>query len=706
MFYSAFCISLKYDQVIRQVIATSQEGDTVEVGLYIETLTEDTAVRDPDSLHQLSLTSANEEPSLRCNFVIVHNFTGSGPAFSDAEHGHLLPGNVIYRPQPALDTLILRRLLGHIGATLGVDTASRNGPYSRSYDMTIVLEPGEPAVINPSVTVSSDDMAVLGYPDVRFANEPPLEELLQFAETLRGKNVTLHASSQGSFAHHLSSYLTAWGMNVSHMSTESDTDGEYELVGEASEQSAPPLPVHDVTTSSIAVEATPSTSLGIGRKGTDPAFILIDDDVGVLRSRLRKLKTAQAYPLHLQGRKRPSLASNHRPRSSPQVARALNLLSATSNPSATPSVVIVHFTSLSQFKLVKNVIQTIFNPLQGTSLRIPEVIVIPKPAGPRRFLTALHTAVTRPIVDPFFVPTATSPISPGLHAVSPLFSLAGASRSPSARSFASNRTNSDRSTRSPKDFIGDAMVVHAPASPLGQSDKMEYFSDAALKLGSSPATGLLIQSPDGQPTGIFFHPKARTGPAPPSPDMERQRAQDGREVDMQYRSYARVPSGGNDGELKASRYAITPPLAKANTRPSLASSDPTDIVTASVQGKDRLWSSNEDAPLLNLDQESVASGNISADPAQQQGSSRLNVRRQSQQPKGLTNITPSSPSMQSTARSGGTRRMLRRPVAESYASAPAVVHKKGKPGHDGDIVPPISVLIVDGTSRALMVCIG
>ena len=44
-----------------------------------------------------------------------------------------------------------------------------------------------------------------------------------------------------------------------------------------------------------------------------------------------------------------------------------------------------------------------------TSVRMPEVIVIPKPAGPRRVLTALHTAVTKPIVDPFFAPIATSP---------------------------------------------------------------------------------------------------------------------------------------------------------------------------------------------------------------------------------------------------------------------------------------------------------
>lgn len=309
-------------QVIRQVIGTSQQGDTVEVGLYIESTSEDVH-RDGDSSRQSSPTFSDEAP-LRCNFLITHQFSGGEPQSCDLTvGGGAISDTDVPRPQPAFDTLILRRLLRHIGGSLSEDGSSRNSPQSRSYEMTIVLGSGNPSVVNPSFAMSSEDAAILGYPDMRIANEPSLEELLQFAETLRGKSVTLHASSKGLFAHHLSSYLTAWGMDVSHMSTEPDADGEYELVGEVSESSAPPLPVLDLPTPSVS-DSPPSTSpTSSRRKGAEPTFILIDDDVGVLRSRLQKIKAEQVYPLHLQGRKRPSLASHHRPRSSPQVARVM-----------------------------------------------------------------------------------------------------------------------------------------------------------------------------------------------------------------------------------------------------------------------------------------------------------------------------------------------------------------------------------------------
>lgn len=598
------------------------------------------------------------------------------------------------RPLPAFDTLILRRLLRHITASLHVDPSSRDSTHSRTYEMTAMLAPGEPSVVNPTVTVSSEDAAVLGYPDIHIANEPSLEELLHFADTLRGKSVTLHSSSKGSFAHHLSSYLTAWGMDVSHMSTETDANGEYELVGEVSEPSAPPLPVLDLPSPSIAGPPS-STSPSSTRHTGSPAFILIDDDVGVLRNRLQKIRIEQAYPLHLQARKRPSLATHHRPRSSPQVARVMGLVNANSNPPPATSVVIVHFTSLAQFKMVKDVVQTILTPSQGSSLRIPEVIVIPKPAGPRRFLTALHTAVTRPVVDPFFIPTATSPMSPGLHSISPFFSLAGAPRSPGTRSSASIRTSSDRSARSPKDFLSETMAAHPPPSPLGQSDNMEYFSDAAVKLGTSPATGLLIQSPDGQPTGIFFHPKPRAGPVPPTPNMERDRDR-ATETPTRQRPNIRTSSGGDSGTIQASSFSVSPPVARPTTRPSNASSDPTDLIPVSLKGRGRHSSINEEKSSQSIEQNSVASGVVATDQSAQQTSPRLLTRRLSQHVKDGVTSPPASPQLGPANKPGTLRRTLKRPIVESYWSAPANVSKKGKAGPDSNIVPPISVLIVDG----------
>ncbi len=650
------------------MFASCKRGDTVEVGLHV--LGE--GVSGIGDQGASRVPSPSGDSPLRCKFEILHQFTGDEYDPSDERDQETMD---VPRPPTNFDSLILQRLLRHIGATLEFNTETQDGP-GRSYVMSIVLEPGAPFAVNPTVTVAPEDAAVLGYPDMQISNEPSLEELVHFAETLRGKSVTLHASTKGSFAHHLSSYLTAWGMSVSHMSTEADADGEYELVGDVPE---PPLPAIDLSSPSTVDAPSSSTSGGPRRISGDPAFILIDDDVDVLRSRLQKIKAEQAYPLHLHSRKRPSLASHHRPRSSPQVARVVGM-SSNAASHQTLQVVIVHFTSLSNFKLVKDAIQTVLTPSSGSSLRVPEVIVIPKPAGPRRFLTALHTAVTRPVVDPFFMPTATSPMSPGLHAINPFFSLTGAARSPGGRSTASARTVSDRSTKSPKDFMDAAHPHAAPPSPLGQSDNMEYFSDAAAKLNSSPATGVLLQSPDGQPAGIFFHPRPRSSNPPASPGLERDRI-----YETRHRPFARMPSGGD---------VTSPPVARPSARP--INSDPSDIIVSSRQ-KTRASSLSlaEDSPQPSIEQNLDSVGISSGDS---NGPQRFLTRRQSQQSVHNATSPPPSPQTQAAGRAGNTRRGSRRPTVEAHASAPTGIptSKKGKAGPDGNIVPPISVLIVDG----------
>ena len=622
--------------------------------------------------------SPSGDASFRCKFQISHKFTGD----DHLVHGTSQEGVTdISRPLPTLDSLILRRLLRHIGATLDIDSNPHDFS-GRSYEMSIVLEPGAPSVVDPTITIAPEDAAIFGYPDMQISNEPSLEELIHFAETLRGKGVTLHASTKGSFAHHLSSYLTAWGMSVSHMSTETGADGEYELVGEVPEL---PLPAIDLSSPSTTEASSPNPG-GSRRISGDPAFILIDDDVEVLRRRLQEIKTEQPYPLHLHNRKRPSLASYHR-RSSPQVARVMGMSSNTTQ--AVPQVVIVHFTSLSNFKRVKDAIQSILTPANSSSLRVPEVIVIPKPAGPRRFLTALHTAVTRPVVDPFFMPTATSPMSPGLHAINPFFSLTGAPRSPGGRSATSARTTSDKSTKSFKDFADAAHSHVAPPSPLGQTDNMEYFSDAAAKLGSSPATGLLIQSPDGQPTGIFFHPpRMKSGNPPASPSMERDRIHEGH--DVRQGLFAHTPSG-ND---VATSVVVSPPVARPPVRPSGAFSEPSDIASIS-RPKPRASSSpfTQETPPQNVDQEPGSSGVTSPEPGSPQ---RPLPRRSSQQPSQSTISPPPSPQVRATGGTSSTRRGSRRPTVDSHMSAPMAISKRGKGGPDSNIVPPISVLIVDG----------
>ncbi len=586
---------------------------------------------------------------------------------------------------------MLRRLLLHIDAQLEPDVPPKGMFVGHSYALTTALDRGAPAVVDASVELSPEDIVYMGYPaDVRIAHEPTLEQLTQFAETLRGRKVTLFAHSEGSFAQHLTSYLTSWGVDVSHVSTEPGADVSQEKQDKTED---------DLATSweGTATQDPPETNPAsgpqpLGLKAPVESVVVIDDDLAALRASLQKIRAEQAYPLHLHPRKRPSLASNHRPRSSPQVARVMGLTAGcTQVPQAPPPVVIVHFTSLAHFKLVKDAVQSMMAP-GNTWTRLPEVIVVPKPAGPRRILTALHTAVTKPIVDPFFSPIATSPVSPSFQTMAPVWSASGAQRSPGGRSPAGWRT--DRATKSPKG--GTDAVGFAPSSPRGISDNMEYFSDAATatKLGSSPSSGLVIQSPDGQPAGIFFHPKPK-GTDSLLSERESTHARLGEHSFVRSRGHSfrrasdaedgkkGVSTSQSDGQRRSSR--IPHPLDKPSSA-ELAyevASPP-----SSSKGKSRQPSVLEAVP--REPENIVATPSDSTPPP----TAPKLPRRTSQGPRyspplsPQTSRTPTGPS--------ATRRPAKRPTAESSNSAPAAIPKKGIRSGEPNIVPPISVLIVDG----------
>lgn len=649
---------------------------------------------------------------LRSIFHIAHKFYV--PEVFDADESVKDDPPPYPRPQPSFKTLILRRLLRHVGASLISDATPRGTFVGRSYEMSVKLEGGSLTVADPAIDLTPQDAAYLGYPqEFRIAHEPSLEQLIQFVESLRGRKVTLCASAKGAFAQHLTSYLTAWGLDVSHVSPESDEDP----AEPTADETEPPLR-EDTSAPTLAESAVPPQTTGV--KPVVPeglSFVLIDDNVEELRQRLQKLHVEQGYSLNLQSRKRPSLATNHRPRSSPQVARVLGI-----TPQITPippSVVIVHFTALSNFKLVKDVIQTILSA-SGPSSRIPEVIVVPKPAGPRRFLTALHTAITKPIVDPFFVPIATSPMSPGIHSLSPFFNTTGPARSPGARSTASTRTASDRSARSPKETMAESVTSLTPGSPRGGADGMEYFSDAAAKLGTSPSSGLVIQSPDGSPAGIFFHPKAKSSRNPISPAAEKEQGQTSTQTAGRKRgiSFRRPSSESEENKLSrtntvAAHAETARRLARAPISPDVVSTQ--DILDTSrsplAKGKQRAISDDMLSLTIGVSQmgqtSSTGGSSVTSDPLPpsptEPTAPRLGTRMTSPIDTQITQSTP--PITPQLRASGGTsptvRRSVRRPAADSHTSALATVQKKGKSSTsttptDSTIVPPISVLIVDG----------
>ncbi|KAG8730397.1 hypothetical protein FRC10_002735, partial [Ceratobasidium sp. 414] len=210
------------------------------------------------------------------------------------------------RVPPQFDTVILRRLLTHIRATLQL----RPNPVPSSPSLAATTTPTPPASLSaPPPTLAytlsipfksaplpmaplelspADESERQPFPTLKLAREPTLEELTKCAGTqLRGKHATSYASAK-----------------------RVGEDGARDETGPTSVES-------EVLPSGEAVRAE-SILAGSGPT-PNSSFITIDDDVTVLRQRLLQICRNIPRDLQLESRKRPSLAANNRPRSPPQI---------------------------------------------------------------------------------------------------------------------------------------------------------------------------------------------------------------------------------------------------------------------------------------------------------------------------------------------------------------------------------------------------
>ncbi|KIJ70384.1 hypothetical protein HYDPIDRAFT_184707 [Hydnomerulius pinastri MD-312] len=691
-----FALSNTLTHVIRQIMNTARQGDAVDVGLSLRSRSGDFP-ESPTNEHahtqtnEASPTSSFEDGPILCTFEITHHFRQSDVGGDLPTPTNSDPPSL--RPKPVFASPLLQRLFGRTGASFTCDLPVRENLPGRTCELVFRLDRGSSAAISARTAPVSEYASPL-ISGSRIAQEPSLEELTHFSETLRGKKATLYAKESSSFAHHLTSYLTAWGMDVSHISAESEADGNpaaNENVSSSSNGQGAGVPPYTKPRQWTLVDPLiPHDGVapnGAARNGSSMSFIFIDDDVSVLRERIQKYRAEQQLiPFAVHSRnKRPSLAAHHRPKSSPQVARALGYgASSATQPSSTN--VVVHFTSLANYKVVKDIIQIDLALSTNAPFFQPplEVMIIPKPAGPRRFLTALHTAMTKPVVDPFFAPIATSPISPGLHGPA-FFGLGQPSpKSPPSRPSNSTRSNSDRSAKSPRES-GEPHALHPP-SPLAISDTADYFPDGSVKLGTSPASGLVINSPDGQPAGIVFHPRAKGaktpglagGPNDPQkpqfliPTPDRLRA-----------PVSRRPSNSEDknsGQQPLPFAALHSTAVATGALPSRQDSSPspdaqTPTNNTAIKGKARKPSVLADdtvGPLAGL--------------SSSRKGSPVDVRKMASPPGSPSTVEPPSTVF--------TRRTARR-QDQKPSGPPTVAGKGGKATTDANIIPPISVLIVD-----------
>lgn len=244
----------------------------------------------------------------------------------------------------------------------------------------------------------------------------------------------------------------------------------------------------------------------------DPSvnFIFIDDDISTLRRQLIVIKNS-APQLQLPAtllNKRPGL-QNRRARSSAHI-----------KPTSTNTqLTVIYFASLSKFRYIRELVQSIFRSANQT-FPLPEVFVLPKPVGPRRLLTALHTAIKRPFIDASVLPIATSPSSPGgqfLFSSSSRPSPAPSSHQEFDAAFGAHAHAMEQSNGSSSHgpltppYNVAPLAPSDPPSPRTSSTEaveyLEYMSKTSTNLGKDVSSGIVIQSHDGKAQGLFFNPK-------------------------------------------------------------------------------------------------------------------------------------------------------------------------------------------------------
>ena len=441
-----FMFVLIHPQIVRQILQAASAGDTLDIGLSVE--------------------SSSNTQSFSCTISFTHispRLPESPAATPKAERNpftNLAESNSNGRAR--LETDLCRHLLQQQCAMLDVKSSdAEESTLTRTvYGLNLSLQHGSP-LEEPQILSVEEEAVRQPFPAISLPREPTMRELVAFQQTLRGVNIDLRSAHDSIFADHLVAALTAWGMEVTKLA-----DGHTENPGSIHESS--------------------SSSKSDTRWGQ---IIMIDDDVSALRKELLRMR---GYFPSLFGPRPPMLGRLY---SSPLIRWDA------AQQMGTPTL--VHFTSLANYHRVRDTISAFFGAASAVA---PSVIVIPKPVGPRRLLTALHTAVRSPPVDPSFSPIATSPRSPRVNAASSSrASLSNGDDHVRANGFAENTLPTVDTSTASDASPGD--IVATPAS--------EYFAN-----GSRPAPGpaaLVMQSPDGRPVGMYFGPVANGDSKPSFP---------------------------------------------------------------------------------------------------------------------------------------------------------------------------------------------
>ncbi|KAL0080486.1 hypothetical protein F4703DRAFT_1714961, partial [Phycomyces blakesleeanus] len=319
----------------------------------------------PGACIELGLNIVSVDTGLKVTFEIIHTVS---PAIPPGLKATLLPN-------PNLTT----RLIQYIGGELVVEDL---GKQKTRFEVTLEgTSPGNSFERPLERNLSS----------LQYSREPTLGELVGFIGQLKGVKLVLHAPEKSVFAKHLTSCLASWNTDISHIpiSHWDDTVMEPESVDTSVSHDS----IESNTSSQVPSPALEEDNI----RAIPPAFILIDDDAATLKAKLNEFRsqppasssTLQAH--HQQSRRKHKTQIPH-------------------NFFHQGTTGIIFFTSLHNYRDVRSILQVYIGASQHQlPFSMPRVVVVPKPAGPRRFLTAIHTAWNNAIVEPQFLPIATSP---------------------------------------------------------------------------------------------------------------------------------------------------------------------------------------------------------------------------------------------------------------------------------------------------------
>ncbi|CAG8714273.1 96_t:CDS:2 [Cetraspora pellucida] len=459
--------------LIKCILSGASPGACIELSLQVQTSEES------DSSQKKRVINPNDK--VVCTIEIIHNL-GSNAS------GQFMP--VMVCP----DANLTLKVLNFLGATLNAN--EEHG--QQRFKITLELNAG-----SPLTTPNTPEEIRRRYPHSRISGEPSVEELKKTTQSMRGQKVALHATSNSFFAKRITSCLTTWGTDISHVPIGGENDLETCSQSDSPVDSGSGTPVEGSKSAPVQnnEQKMPPTNF------LPPKFIIIDDDIDTLKQQLSQLRNAPFSGGIIS-------ATNQKQ------ARTKRQIQAPTLPQQTTAV--IHFTSLTNYKHVKDTIQCyVVSPTTAGSFTLPQVLVIPKPAGPRRFITALHTTINRIVVDPVYMPIATSPMSPGSQyytdtEVNPMDQLTEplngnyfppdhASARPSTPSVSgSTRTTPNSNPLSPK----PSRVVVVPPNPDKNSPK------ATGSVNDGPILASSVQTPQLR-RGLPYQPVK-----PSSPDVE------------------------------------------------------------------------------------------------------------------------------------------------------------------------------------------